>query len=601
MGLVNLEILPGLYTETSGRGALNRYKNGLNVRFDNNGWPEKVGGYTKQIDSQFIGICRAMFSWTSLDYARYIALGTSKKLYLTNGDTFFDITPIRASGTLTDPFTTTNGSNIVVVDDTAHGLSVGDYIEFPSVASTVGGLNMTGEWIVSTVVDDDSYQFEHTSNATSDAGPGGGSTDYEYQIGIGYDDTFIGLGFGAGPFGAGTFGTPRTIGSVTEARTWSLSGWGEDLIGNPRGGSIYVWVQDNGTSTRAVIISQAPACLKAVVSPEDRQIIAFGAYSAALSAIDPLLIKWCDKEDYTIWTAASGNNAGQKRLDRGNEIQTAVGSRGGFVILTDRTVYTMFRVADEFVFDFQAEGESLGAIGPNCAVDVNGTVYWMANGQFMMFDGEARPIPCDILSTVFDDFNWLQEAKVYCSRVRRKNEVLWHYCSADSSEVDRVVGYNTETKTWWIGDEYIARTAWLDRNTITTEPQACGTNSYLYVQETGVDADGAALPYSLETYDIEIPATEVSGPGEFIYSIGPLVADFKSISGTHKLTLTGRKWPSDDEDLRTKGPFSFTSKTNKIDAHLRARQISLKWSSDQIGADFVMGRWRANVVPLGRR
>src|SRR5437016_10735839 len=84
------------------------------------------------------------------------------------------------TGSLTDPFSTTNGSPTVTVAHNAHGLRVGDIVSYASGAA-VGGLTMTGaSWTVATVPGANSYTFTHSSNANSTAGPAGGAVNYSY-------------------------------------------------------------------------------------------------------------------------------------------------------------------------------------------------------------------------------------------------------------------------------------------------------------------------------------------------------------------------------------------------------------------------------------
>src|SRR5258706_4720778 len=84
------------------------------------------------------------------------------------------------AGSLTDPFNTVINTSTVTVAHTAHGLRVGDLVMFGS-GNAVAGLTMTGvNWTVATVPGAHSYTFTHSSNATSTAGPLGGTGFYNY-------------------------------------------------------------------------------------------------------------------------------------------------------------------------------------------------------------------------------------------------------------------------------------------------------------------------------------------------------------------------------------------------------------------------------------
>jgi hypothetical protein len=72
-----------------------------------------------------------------------LGVGTNLKFYIENGGAYYDITPIRAEHTLTNPFATTNGSKTVTVTDASGGYITNDYVTFTG-ASAVGGLTISG-------------------------------------------------------------------------------------------------------------------------------------------------------------------------------------------------------------------------------------------------------------------------------------------------------------------------------------------------------------------------------------------------------------------------------------------------------------------------
>lgn len=603
--LIPFDIQPGIFTEASGRTDVNRWKDGNNVRFFE-GYPEKLAGASKALTPTFIGICRAMLAWTTLTFSRYIALGTNIKLYLTDLTAYYDITPIRDDGTLTDPFTTTNGSATVSVADVDHGNQTGDRVIF-SGATAVGGLTLNGEFTVTAVPSDDVFLIDAGSAATSGA-TGGGSVDYEYLIHSGNADSIIGFGWGVGGWGVGTWGTPRSSTRLTLARIWSLANWGEDLLASPLDGPMYVWLASGGTNARAELISQAPAQNRCIlVSPQIRIAVSLGSHDG--SAPDPMLIRWSDSEDYTEWTPDETNLAGDKRLDKGTEIIGARLTRNSIGIFTDQTVYSMTLSGDNLVFSFDDAGDSVGLASPNAATDVDGTMFAFGRGQFFTYDGQLSILPCDVYGRVFGNLNVMQAVKIYGARNKIKNEVVWFYPSANSSECDKCVGFNYIEKVWWLGT--LARTAWLDETPFGQQaagqaaapPYAVAPNGQLYVQETGYDDGDDALPYSLSSFDMEIgsmSSENAAGPGQYVFQISSLVPDFKRLVGRHLVKMTGYKYPNDEHPL-TKGPRPFAPGTPKVDMHLRARQIALTFYSNAMGSDFRLGQWRADAVRVGER
>lgn len=590
--LVDIAIKPGLCTIPTARGAEGRWKNGNRVRFWK-GLVQKIGGWS-EVDSNiaFAGKARAALDWRSLDFESIIALGTHLKLYVWCGGTFYDITPLRESGTLgNNPFTTTNTSTAVSVADTSHGLTAGDYVHY-SGATAVGGITISGEYTVTSVTSANAYAITHSSAATSTATGGGAAVAYQYEIATGGESSSVGLGWGAGTYGSGTYGTARTVSSLLQmARIWSLDNWGEDLIACPRGGKVYVWDTSAGFGTRATLITNAPSTVKAIfVYPENRYLVALGAHDG--SADDPLLVRWTTSEDYTDWTPGTTDTAGDKRLDHGNEIYCALKMFGEVVIFTDAALYSMVFTGDDFVFNFQYRGMNGGMVGPNAAKDFNSVAYWMGARNFYYYDGQIHVLDCDVLNHVFEDFNWQQRAKVWAGANREFTEVWWLYPTAASTECDAYVVFNTEEKHWSFGT--LARTVLVGDSDTIADPYGCGTDGILYTHEDGVNDVDDALSASVESGDLDI------GDGEYLMRVRKVVPDFKRLEGSVSLTLNGKKYPGSTETLSS-ATQEIRSTTKYANPKLKARQISISLSCSAADDDFSMGTLRLELVPHGKR
>jgi hypothetical protein len=153
--------------------------------------------------------------------------------------------------------------------------------------------------------------FTVFSNA-SDSNNGGSATDSAYQINTGFPFFTIGTGWGAGPWSRGTWGSGFTTGFGLQLRLWSQSNFGEILLFNPRGGSIYSWDPGSGATpaygTRGTVVSgtYTPSIVNEImVSDSSRIVIAFGCNDPsgtyATTALDPMQIRWTDQESYTTW------------------------------------------------------------------------------------------------------------------------------------------------------------------------------------------------------------------------------------------------------------------------------------------------------------
>jgi hypothetical protein len=428
--LVNLPIGPGVYTEQTERGAVGQWYKADKVRF-RMALAEKIGGWVR-LQPQFLGTCRRLKDWASLDAKKWAAVATDTKLYLWQDSTLYDITPIRDSGTLSNPFTTTNTLNTVNVGDLNHGAQAGDYVRF-SGAALVGGLTIDGEYRIQSIVDSDNYIIVDDETATSST-TGGGTVSYEYDISAGAESVTTATGYGTGPYGREGYGNART-GSTLQLgiRTWSLDTWGEDLLASPRKGAIYWWDRSLGTGSRAVALGgdAPPNCQYMLVSQRDRHVLALGAYDYFNEAFDPMLIRWCSTEDLNDWVPTSENTSGDLRLYSGSQIVAGVRSRLETVIFTDVSVHTLPFVGGFDVFGLNIVGENVSILGPNAAVPVDHRVFFMAEADFYLYDGVVRAIPCTVRNHVYDNLNVVQRDKIYGGLNREFNEVWWFYPSFD--------------------------------------------------------------------------------------------------------------------------------------------------------------------------
>ena len=256
MPLSKILFKPGVNRENTRYTTEGGWYDGDKVRF-RQGTPEKIGGWQRISSNTFLGVCRSLWNWVTLGNLNLVGVGTNLKFYIEKGGAYNDITPIRSTVTLTNPFTATLSSAVITVADTAHGCVTGDFVTF-SGATGLGG-NITAALLNKqhqiTLVNVDSYTITvgAVANATDVSGsPGGGTVTAAYQINVGPAAAIPVVGWGAGTWGAGLWGTGGT--SLTTLRLWSQQNYGEDLVFGPRGGGIYYWDATSGVNSRGVLL-----------------------------------------------------------------------------------------------------------------------------------------------------------------------------------------------------------------------------------------------------------------------------------------------------------------------------------------------------------
>jgi hypothetical protein len=231
------------------------------IRF-RQGNPEKIGGWTQYASTTFLGVCRALWNWFTLAGENLVGVGTNLKYYILKGNDYYDITPIRKTITLTNPFTATNGSAVIAVAEVNHGCVDGDTVIYSGAGITSLGGNITVAVLANTFqitfLDDDNYTITVSAiaNATDVAGsPGGGTVVTQYETNTGPAAQVPLIGWGGGPWGLGTWGNGKT--TSTSLQLWNHYNFGEDLIYGPRGQGVYYWNATVGYSPIQITISIA--------------------------------------------------------------------------------------------------------------------------------------------------------------------------------------------------------------------------------------------------------------------------------------------------------------------------------------------------------
>ena len=270
MPLIKPTFRPGVNRENT------RYKNeggwyeSDKVRF-RQGSPEKIGGWTQYSKSTFLGVCRTLWNWITLSSQNIVAVGTNLKFYLTTGDQYYDITPIRLVQTLTNPFTATAGSSTISVTASNHGALVNDFVTFSGAtglggAITAGVLNQTYQ--VTNVISSSVFTFKATAtaNSTDAAGsPGGGTVTASYQVNTGPAIQTPFNGWGAGNWGYGTWGNGATV--KNNLQIWNAYNFGQNLLFGPRGGGIYYWTAPTLTNPGVLLSSTGGSVTISYASP----------------------------------------------------------------------------------------------------------------------------------------------------------------------------------------------------------------------------------------------------------------------------------------------------------------------------------------------
>ena len=622
MPFFKLTLAPGIDKQNTEYGAEGGWTDCDNVRF-RYGLPEKIGGWQEFSDSgsnYLVGRPSDIYTWTSLTGIPYVMVGTHKKLYVNTGGGWYDVTPIRvttAAGDVT--FAASNGSAIITVTDASHGAFEGDFVTFSGATSLGGNITATllnAEYEITEILSTNTYTITASVSAnSSDTGNGGSSVVGAYQINTGSDISFFDFGWGTGTWGQSTWGTPRSgvTGISLASRVWQFDSFGEDLICQLQDGQTFLWDLSAGTTVRAAQVTGAPTKSKfALVSSPDRHLVLLGTETTIgdPATQDPMFVRFSDQEDINTFTESATNTAGGQRLTDGNEIVTAIRSRGQILIITDTSLHGMQFIGPPYTFGFNQLGANCGCSGPHAAIDVNGVAFWMGIEAFYVFDGTVKKLPSTVQDYVYEDINLIQRNKIYAGLNSKYNEVTWYYCSNSSNFIDRCVTYNYVEDTWAIGT--LSRTAWQDYgaydNPLATDYDPTGAESTIstiygltagraqvYEQEKGINANGQALSAFITSGYFDI------GDGDNMMLMRKFIPDFKDQQGDLAVNLFLRSYPQATATNSSLDPYTISPTTDKVDTRARGRQIQLKITSSAVDTNWRYGTLRVDIQPDGLR
>jgi len=122
---------PGINKQITPTGAEGQWVDCDNVRF-RYGTPEKIGGWNQLgtlNENELTGAGRGLHHFINSLGRKYAIIGTNRILYAFSGGVFYDIHPIQTTTTLTNAFSTTNGSPTITISfPSAHNLVEGDIL-----------------------------------------------------------------------------------------------------------------------------------------------------------------------------------------------------------------------------------------------------------------------------------------------------------------------------------------------------------------------------------------------------------------------------------------------------------------------------------------
>lgn len=499
-------------------------------------------------------------------------------------------------------FATVDTTPTITVTLANHGNGIGNVFTV-QVSTAVGGLTISGEYIVDTTPTVNTFTVVASGNATSttSGSENGGNARFFYLISPGPVSTLTTQGYGSGTYGSGGYGTGSGATVAAEPlRYWSLDNWEETLVASPTNLGIYAWIPPVTATNRATIIAGAPIYNTGMfVAMPQLQIMAYG--TEVLGTQDPQLIRWCDTGDYTDWIATSTNQAGSYHLSSGSRIVGGLQAQLSGLFWTNIDLWQAQYVGPPFIYSFTKIGDGCGLIAQFAMGSIGRDVYWMSQQGFFVYgSGIVQPVPCAVWDQIFVNLDIANQDKCIAATNAALHEIAWYYPSTDGDgEIDSYAKLNILTGDWDYGS--LVRTGWIDQN-LFGNPLGIDENGIVQQHELGYDADGDPMTgVFAESGFVDIP------DGTDLMVVDQIIPDFvlRSIDDANSPEISvivyGTDYPGNTPTSR--GPYTVTPTTAFINLSpaMRARQLAYKVTCDAEDTFFRWGASRVRAAPAGRR
>ena len=343
-------------------------------------------------------------------------------------------------------FTTTNTQSAVTITLGAYAFTNNQSINV-GVSTTIGGITFAGNYTVA-VTAGPIYTIAGGGNASSSTSgyENTNHTQITYFTALPIEGAASSGSYGAGAYGAGAFG----VGAISSGNSnegsepgvlfineWSMDRWGQNLVFCWLTSTVYQWVPPVAAGNVGAAVSGAPAAVNGLfVAAPQQQTMAWGIYSATLSAQDPLLVGWCDVANLNVWNALTTNQAGSFRLSSGNLIISGTWFGAAGLFWTDIELWSMSYIGYPLVYGFNQIGKNCGLIARRGWATLGSLCAWMSQQGFFVYQGGAvTPLICTLHDFVFKTLDTTNLESIHADSNSYGGEITWWFPQIGSGGV----------------------------------------------------------------------------------------------------------------------------------------------------------------------
>ena len=642
--VIQLQVKPGIQRDGT-TFAASTYVDGEWVRFQN-ALPRKMGGY-KGVFLNAESIPRGM-SMTSEDGLNYVVAGFYDGLqqWTTDNDDGIGFGPVDftlsgftsnannlwqfdigydSTGNAVNNLIAHPGQNLAAIDSTVNTKPlIGDFTG--TTLAPVGVFTVASSYLNgSTIILNGANYLVGNGQTISGTGITAGTTITNTSVtaNVTFSGYIVGTTLTVTAANDGSLTVGQTIiggvgvgvvaNTTITARGTGIGGIGTYTVNNTQTvGAVGTSVAFSGSATTTLTTSAAMTTGTVTVTFDNNISV-----SGGVVMLHPYLFVYGNNGliqnsaagDFSNWVSAdaNANNVATGKIVKGLPLRGGTTSPAGLFWSLDsliRVTYTPSTVNGiNFYWKYDLLTSQTSIMSSQCVIEYDGIFYWCAVDRFLMYNGVVQEIPNTANQNYFfDNLNYAQRQKVWCTKVPRWGEIWWFYPRGDATECTDAIIYNVRDKIWYdAGESPGAQRSAGTFSEVFRKPiwggnvQNSEGNYTLWQHETGVDevylTNVNAIRSSFETNNL---GWVTGGPGNPQLSgdnrwlrIERVEPDFIQ-NGEMSLFVIGKGYADDVDEISD--AYVFENSTLKIDMREQRRELRLKFESNTFNGDYFMGR-----------
>ncbi len=405
------------------------------------------------------------------------------------------------------------------------------------------------------------------------------------------------VGYGSGSYGAGRYGLDSSNNSAGGSDSkfavgyWTFDNWGENLIAvHSNDGRLLQW-DPNSPTTDLTTVTNAPVGNRLCITTDERHVMVMGGSAS------PRRVKWCSREDITLWTAAANNSAGGWELDTSGEILAAIKVPQGILVATDIDIHLIEYIGPPNYYSRRLITDESGIVGPKAIAPLPNGALIAGSHDFWIYNGGMSKLQCSVSSNVFEQGNLNQPLSCFMGVNEPNQEIWFFYPGSGQIEADRYVSVKYTGEIQWWSKGLLSRTAWL--NPVWGNLPIAANDTNIYEHERGWTDDGTARDVYAETGAVEISEGDSNMAVKRIFQDTKLSTDYVSGDAIpYEVEFAHARAPQGAETIY--GPVTLNVTKGYTTLRFKARQVAMK-VTETVPSRWGFGKARLTVKPVGKR